>query len=137
MTEKEILEGNTLIAEFEGLDFVPYKKNCSVGVKFKSYKQCQDYIAEHNLAGFIPELWWNTKSGKYDHDFASLMRAVEKIIQFKYDDEDSAYFRQLGMINAETGQYMARINRCQLFQADTLIEAVWLAVVDWCRQHGI
>ena len=133
MLEQEILEGNTLIAEFEGLDFVPYKDNRSVCVKFKKYKECENYIQENNLKGFIPELWWNAKSGKYHHDFQSLMRAVDKIIQTKYDDGDSAYFRTFGMINKD-GNIMVRINRCQLFEAPTLIEATWLAVVDWCRK---
>ena len=132
MTEQEILEGNTLIAEFEGFPFVPYKGNSSVDKKFNTYKECKDYIEEHKLEGYIPELWWDQKSGKYDHDFGSLMRAVEKITKTKYDDGDNAYLRTFGMYNAD-GEVMVRINRCQLFQAKTLIEATWLAVVDWCR----
>lgn len=132
MTKQEILEGNTLIAEFEGLEFTPYKGNRSVNIKFKTYKECQKYINENNLDGFIPELWWNTKSGNYDHNFSSLMRAVDKITKIKYDDGDNAYLRVFGMYNAD-GEVMVRINRCQLFMAKTLIEATWLAVVDWCR----
>lgn len=132
MSEQEILEGNTLIAEFEGLPFFPYKGNRSVDKKFNTYKECKQYIDENNLEGFIPELWWNVKSGGYDHDFASLMRAVEKITKTKYNDGDNAYLRTFGMYN-EDGEVMVRINRCPLFQAKTLIEATWLAVVDWCR----
>ena len=60
------------------------------------------------------------------------MRAVEKITLTKYDDGDNAYLQTFGMLNKD-GNVMVRINRCQLFEAPTLIEATWLAVVDWCR----
>lgn len=132
MTEQEILEGNTLIAEFEGLKFTPYKGNKSIDVRFKTYKECQKYIEDKNLRGYIPELFWEQKSGKYDHDFGQLMRAAEKITQFKYDDGENAYFRTFGMIGKD-GQVMVRINRCGLFEGKTLIKALWLAVVDWCK----
>ena len=132
MSEQEILEGNTLIAEFEGLPFVPYKRNRSIDKKFNTYKECQKYIEKNKLEGFIPELWWNQKSGQYDHNFQQLMRAVEKITKTKYDDGDNAYLRTFGMLNKD-GNVMVRINRCPLFEAPTLIEATWLAVVDWCR----
>lgn len=136
MTEQEILEGNTLIAEFEGRPFTPYKGNMSAGIAFRTYKECQRYIEENQLEGFIPELFWEQKSGKYDRDFHQLMRAVEKIIQFKYVDGDNAYLRTFGMYN-EDGQVMVRINGCALFQSESLIKSTWLAVVDWCRNAPI
>lgn len=132
---KTILEGNTLIAEFDGKDFVPYKGNRSVDVKFKKYSECLDFIKNNQLDGYIPELWWNAKSGGYDHDFKQLMRVVEKITQYKYEDGDTAYFRTFGMLNAE-GETMVRINKHQLFQSKTLIEATWLAVVDFIEWHN-
>ena len=41
--------------------------------------------------------------------------------------------RTFGMLNEETGQIMVRLDGFQLFQADTLIEATFLAIVD-CLQ---
>ena len=94
MTEQEILKGNKIIAEFEGISY-----------------------------------WVN-----YDEDYSRLMSVVEKITKFKFEDGENAYFRTFGMINIETGMFMSRINRCQVFEAETLKTAIWLSVVDWCRQ---
>lgn len=58
------------------------------------------------------------------------MRVIDKITQFKYDDGDNAYLRTFGAYNAD-GEVMVRINRYGLFQAKTLIEATWIAAVDF------
>lgn len=66
-----------------------------------------------------------------------LMPVVDKICQTKYTDGENAYFRTFGMVDSESGLYMSRINRCSLFMAETLLEAVFLSVVDFVSQHSI
>lgn len=61
---------------------------------------------------------------KYHCDWSWLMPVIEKII-----NDNIAYPRTFGMIS-DTGQMMFRFDQCCLFQADTLIEATYLAVVD-------
>jgi hypothetical protein len=78
-----------------------------------------------------------------DENWADLMPAVTKICNHQYPDyfkfadtrdrtpfEDYAYLRTFGMRD-ENGLYMVRFNATALFKAETLIEATWLAVVDF------
>jgi len=64
----------------------------------------------------------------------SLMPVVEKICKEKYDDGDTAYLRNYGMINDEF-QFMVRFNRQQLFSSNSLLKASYLAVVDFLRNR--
>lgn len=112
MEQSEIIEGNKLIAEF--MDTVWNEKG-----KHKSYQS----------------------------NWTFLMPVVEKISRIEYErweDEDAdgekktvidtAYPRTFGMLSDE-GKPMFRFNRCFLFEADTLIEAAWEAVVDFLKDH--
>lgn len=60
-----------------------------------------------------------------------LMPVVEKICKEKYENGDTAYFRTFGMVSMEDNM-MVRINRHQVIHGSTLLEAVFLAVSDYC-----
>jgi len=119
--DKEIIEGNKLIAEFMG----------EVGLT----KVSNDKIVPYDK--------------RYNNTWQNLMPVIEKISKFKYEEYevdngiddiyieyDTAYTRTFGMINSRTGNPMVRINRHQLFEATTLIEAAWLAVVDFIKWYN-
>lgn len=68
----------------------------------------------------------------YIKSWDALMLVVEKIIRTKYEDGDTAYLRTFGM-QKEDGQYMVRFNCNPVFWAPTLIEATYLAVLDFIK----
>jgi len=87
---------------------------------------------------FMNKEWSNKKKFQLDYlnTYPSILwEVIEEIVKFKYDDGDTAYFRTFGMIDKETGMYMVRINRKALFQANTLKEATFNAIVDFCYLH--
>jgi hypothetical protein len=130
MTQQQIDKGNQIIAQFEG-----WVKN----------GKTQTYT------GDIINVYRNKKGDvwrcdfDYNNSWAALMPVIEKISKHEYeryltqngDDEyeeiETAYPRTFGMINSRTGDFMFRFNRCYLFGAPTLIEAAWLAVVDFIQ----
>jgi hypothetical protein len=73
----------------------------------------------------------------YHSSWDWLMPVLEKIsrtvIEWENsDDRTDTYFpRTFGMLNAETGRPMVRINGNTLHEADTLMEATYLAIVDF------
>jgi len=83
--------------------------------------------------------WVNLKSGVKGEYFRTswnwLMPVLEKICRLKIGDGietiDYPNLRTFGMINEETGGIMVRLNGFQVFEAETLIEATFLAVVDF------
>jgi hypothetical protein len=120
MNTEEIVNGNKLILEFMG------------------YKYSDLVTFNHPM----PE---------YDSSWEHLMPVVEKIGEYHYPDfygragkpdeldewYDTAYLRTFGMRSSE-GKYMVRFNASTLIMADTLIEATWLAVIDfitWYNQN--
>jgi hypothetical protein len=99
--------------------------------EFMGYKQLS---AITDLSGYYNE--WNT-----------LMPVVEKIAKIVTPENeiihngdesrfDSFYPRTFGMLNAETKQFMVRINRFPLYQADSLIGATHQAVVDFIKWYN-
>ena len=72
---------------------------------------------------------------KYDEKWDELMPVLEKICRLKIGDAiktiDYPNLRTFGMINKETKGIMVRLNGFQVFEAETLIEATFLAVVDF------
>ncbi len=123
---KEIIEGNKLIAEFMGKTLYDDKP-------------------------FMP-ISMRTDGLEYDSSWSWLMPVVEKISDYHYPNyfsscpqgherepyEDCAFPRTFGMRDKE-GNFMVRLNANQLFSASTLIEATWLAVVDfitWYNQQN-
>ena len=101
-------EGNKIISEFMGAER-----------KYESTEQI-----------FIEQL-------QYHKSWDWLMPVVEKIakIKIKYSNDSdnySPYPRTFGMQDEE-GNFMVRLNIQPLFIAPTLIEATWLAVVDFIQ----
>jgi len=66
-----------------------------------------------------------------------LMPVVEKICRLKIGDGkefvDYPNLRTFGMLNEETGEIMVRFNGFVLVQSDTLIQATYMAVVDFVK----
>lgn len=132
MTEEKIIGGNRLIAEFVGLKTWQNKNTKAVVV----------WIAD-NISTSLRE--W----AKWNSSWDWLMPVIEKISRIEYerweeievDGEkvtviETAYPRTFGMINHKTGNPMVRINRCPVFEGSTLIEAAWLAVVDFITVYN-
>lgn len=91
------------------------------------------------MEGYLSEwITWN-----------DLMPVVEKISKYHYPEywgargkpedanewDDTAYLRTFGMRDDE-GNYMVRLNANTLMRAKTLVEATWLAVVDFIQYYN-
>jgi hypothetical protein len=124
----DTIQGNKLIAEF-------------MGVKVYQKKDGELRVLARNNRDYMLKLW-----AKYHSSWDHLMPVVEKISLMNYPDEptfaddedyvpDTAYPRTFGMIS-RNGQFMVRFNRQPLFEADTLIEAAWMAVVDFVKTYN-
>lgn len=76
----------------------------------------------------------------FDSSYDALMPVLEKICRLRISDGiefiDYAYPRTFGMINQDTGQIMVRLNGHALFEADTLIEATYLAIIDFIKGYN-
>lgn len=135
MTKEEIIQNNILIALFEGYKETgsvhPY--NAELG---KTYRHKEK-------AGVL----WGERFA-YHLSWSWLMPVIEKISRIEYERQEeengfgemvtvieTAYPRTFGMLNSE-GKPMFRFNRHQLFTAETLIEAAWLAVVDFVNWYN-
>jgi hypothetical protein len=83
--------------------------------------------------------WINLRAGVegeyYTTSWNWLMPVLEKICRLKIGDGiktvDYPNLRTFGMINEETGGIMVRLNGFRVFEAETLIEATLLSVVDF------
>lgn len=124
--EQSIIEGNKLIAEFMGI------------MVFKNYEEMKAVPIE-KLSKWIYE----DANDSYNADWNMLMPVLIKISEYHYpnyysgkreesyhDYDDCAYPRTFGM-RGKDGNYMVRLNANTLFIAPTLIEAAWLAIVDF------
>ena len=86
-------------------------------------KLISDYLGKSGYTNYLSS--WN-----------KLMPVIEKISRDKFEDDpdgDGCYPRTFGMINLETDNPMFRFNRYPVFEADTLIEAAFNAVVDYLK----
>jgi len=74
---------------------------------------------------------------KYHNSWSKLMPVVEQICKTKMGDGvkfiDYHYLQTFGMKNEESGEFMVRFLGCSLFQSKDLIEATYLAVVDFIK----
>lgn len=120
LTQQEIEEGNKLIAEFMNWHYIPAEQ----------LKQADGLFANGTERRKVKDM-------QYNYDFALLMPAVEKISRLKIGDGveyiDYAYPRTFGMLNADTGKIMVRLNGHSLHEADTLIEATFRAVIEFIK----
>jgi hypothetical protein len=132
--EKEILEGNKLIAEFMG-----WKKVCAERGEGVTHlcTTITDYFGKHeywiNDPYIEPHLFFNS-------NWNWLMPVVEKIaktkMRFRNVEEDYySYPVTFGMSNEE-GDFMVRLYCGQLFSKPKLIEAAFLAVVDFIKLYN-
>lgn len=70
-------------------------------------------------------------------NYEELMPVVEKIFTLQFDDENAEYysFRTFGLRCKETNNFMVRFERHQLFQNESLFEALYLAVLDCVQSY--
>lgn len=80
---------------------------------------------------------------KYHSSWDWLMPVVEKIITYEFPLEDdlpfgadTAYLRTFGMINNDTGKKMVRFNRFGINESSSIIEATWLAVIEFIQWYN-
>lgn len=124
---KEILEGNKLIANFMGLETKVNSRGslCTVPDEDLQF----DYIAYHSS--------WDW-----------LMPVVEKISKIPIPDRpvifngedtfyDTYFPRTFGMMNSETNEYLVRINTFALHYSKSLITATYEAVVEFIKWYNL
>lgn len=123
---EEIIKNNNLIGEFMELQQLPNDEPDTLTIVAQSKRNA---LRSEHL-----EL-------KYHESWDWLMPVIEKICRIRVGDGvelvDYSYPRTFGMLNAETGKIMVRLNGHILFEADTLIEAAWLAAVDFIKMQGV
>jgi hypothetical protein len=109
-------DGNFLISKFMGF----------------TYPNREDNVWKISLLGLH----------NYHEDWNVLMPVVEKISRIQCiwlnaiaDETDTYYPRTFGMLNSETKNPMVRFNSNQVYEAPTLIEATWLAVVEFIKDY--
>jgi hypothetical protein len=74
----------------------------------------------------------------YRSSWEKLMPVIEKICRLDFNDNKISFLcfpRTFGMVNEDTGKIMVRLNGFSLHEADTLIEATYLAVVEYVRYY--
>lgn len=121
------VSGSALIADFLGWE------NYGDGKTYKFPNLYPIYnIDDKENTGWISD---QISNAEFDTRWDWLMPVLEKICRLKIGDGietvDYPNLRTFGMINEETGGVMVRLNGFQVFEAETLIEATFLAVVDF------
>lgn len=128
MEEKETIEGNKLIACFDG---------------YRELKDYDGYEYAYTLHPTIAVAVIGDMELKYHCSWSALMPVVEKISRIPLigdgtrpaEPHETYYPYTFGMLNPD-GRPMVRIHASTLFEADTLIEATWLAVVDFVKWYS-
>lgn len=124
MTQKEIIDGGKIIAEFMGLE--------DWGGRF--------------VVSYEPIDSREPKDLFYHSSWDWLMPVVEKISRIStngkeiiHNGEDSYletyHLRTFGIVNSETNKFMVRINRFGLHQSNSLIKATFEAVIEFIIWH--
>ena len=121
------VSGSALIAGFLGWE------NYGDGKTYKFPNLYPIYnIDDEENTGWISE---QISKAEFDTRWDWLMPVVDKIMRTKIGDGveyvEYPYLRTFGMLNEETKNPMVRFNGFQVFEAETLIEATFLAVVDF------
>ena len=123
MTNNEILEGNKLIAQFMKLHSAIILSDAS---------QNEDGI---ELAYSYNKRAYLLSQLEYHFNWDWLMPVVEKILSSKFSDGESVSFRTFSINDAQKCG-LVRINRFTLFCENTLIESVYMAVIDVVKWHN-
>ena len=124
---KNPLITNKIIAEFMGLEFKD-------GV----------YVNNHESPSYLGYSR-SVEQLEYNSSWDWLMPVIEKISNDVYEEGfedgqhvlDTAYPRTFGMLNPETRKPMFRFNKYPLFEADTLIEAAYKAVISYIKMKDL
>ena len=128
MENEKIIAGNKLIAEFEKLIVEKPGDLLNATQQNKYYHpSCFNYPIP------LSEL-------QYHSSWDWLIPVFEKICRLTVGD-GVVFIKNptpttFGMLNEETGQIMVRIGGFTLWQADTLIEATWLAVIEFIEWYN-
>jgi len=79
-------------------------------------------------------------NSRYHESWDWLAPVLEKICRMKIGDGKTyveyAYPRTFGMLNEEAGQIMVRLTGYPVFEADTLIKATYLAIIDFIKWYN-
>jgi hypothetical protein len=132
MNNNSVVEGNKLIAEFM-LVKVPARHYLEMNPHLQYYGERIDGYG--TVDGLVSE-----NELKYNTSWDALMPVVEKIAKMELTYENVAekyrpYPRTFAMLDDE-GNMMVRLNCAPLFAAPTLIEATWLAVVNFIELNN-
>ena len=103
----------------------------------KSEKHKQHLLAVRLIMEFM-ESDQSIEGQCYRTSWEWLMPVLEKICRLKFIE--TIYYpnlRTFGMINNETGGVMVGFNGHQVFEAETLLEATFLAIVDFLDWQSI
>lgn len=136
MTSQEIERGNRIIAEFMGES--GKTKVASTGRPARDrYGAIIKDEYEVKLVPYVPS---------YEMLWQNLMPVIEKISLIEFDrktDEETGEVTiwrhhpvTFGMLNSTTGRPMFRYSCSGLFEADTLIEAAYIATVDFLEWYN-
>jgi hypothetical protein len=133
METTKSIEGNKLIAEFMDWYQLDLPKNGDINWVHNSISaKLTDKI-------LLPR---RLDDMKFNSSWDWLMPVVEKISRMKIGDGietvEYAYPRTFGMVNKGTGGIMVRLTGFTLHEAETLIEATYLAVVEfltWLKEN--
>jgi hypothetical protein len=144
MNANEIIEGDRLIGKFIGY-YQPTEVQDGL-FSFEVYSSKAECKKDHpgckiskyhneDIEGFT-----FVDNPKYSTSWKYLMPVLEKICRTKVGDGiefiDYAHPRTFGMINKDTGQIMVRLNGFILHEADTLIEAVYMAIIEFLKSYN-
>lgn len=119
---------NKIIAEFLGLEIETWEAKDRLG---DDTENDAEYAWDNGFAIPVEEL-------NYNSEWYCLMPVVQKIVDTKPPEGpefvEGYYFRTFGMKD-EQGNYMVRINGFSCHKAETLIEATYLAVVEFVKNY--
>jgi len=157
MEQTEILEGNKIIAEFDGKKYKPVKagysksSHHSIDKKFRTQELCLSFCDKINKGKHpdecffpLPDLWYPFE-WKYHSSWESLMPVVEKIESSKVDNWPepikSFTFRiesKYCLISGHSGiaQPGAFYQTPYGYEPESKIHATWLAVVGFIKWYN-
>jgi hypothetical protein len=131
MEQTEINEGNKLIAIFMGADMPSCQKD-----KDGNIVSCTLVYNEVRVVYIISAFG----EFKFHISWDWLMPVIEKISKIPVieatENSDTCYPRTFGMLQDDTGLPMFRFNCCHLYVGETLIEAAWIAVVEFIKSEN-